>query len=184
MGEASVSTGDDVEFERRLGEELQGVLRVFVLGVGNELRGDDAAGPTLIRSMKHLRSRRVRVVNSGVTPENSAEALLRFKPSHVVLVDAVEASQPAGSVSIIGEEAISSVAISTHTLPLTLFTSYLRGQGLKAHFTFIGVQVKDVALGATMTAEVEAGVKRVAAALDRFLSQLKTGDHVEATPRR
>ncbi len=160
------------EFEKRLADELQGARRVIVLGVGNELRGDDDAGPRVIRLIKHLASKVVRIIDSGVTPENSAEAVLRFRPSHVVLVDAVEASQQPGSVAILSEDTISNVAVSTHRLPLTLFTSYLRSQGLKAQFIFIGLQVKDVSLGSAMSPEVEEATTRVSTTLEHALSHL------------
>ncbi|MEM2904354.1 MAG: hydrogenase 3 maturation endopeptidase HyCI [Candidatus Bathyarchaeia archaeon] len=161
------------EFEERLAEELMGAGRVFILGVGNEMRGDDAAGPRVIRLVKHLRSRAVRVVDSGVTPENFAEEILSFKPSHVVLIDAVEASQPPGFLALLPEDVISNVAVSTHRLPLTLLTSYLRSQGLNARFLFIGVQVRDTSMGSPPSPEVEEATRRLATALERTLSHLR-----------
>lgn len=109
---------------------------------------------------------------------------MRFRPTHVVIVDAVEASQPPGFVAILPEDLIPSVAVSTHRLPLTLLISYLRSQGLKAQFIFIGLQVKDVSLGSPMSPEMKDATSRVAKALEGSVSHLAPGSHVQTPATR
>jgi len=62
--------------------------RLSALG---EMRGDDAAGIEVVRRLRHkLKSSKVLLVEGGVAPENFTSNIRRFKPSHVIFIDATD----------------------------------------------------------------------------------------------
>jgi hydrogenase 3 maturation protease len=66
--------------------------RVAVVGVGHELRGDDAAGVIAARLLKAVLADDdpVLVVEGGSAPENHTGPLRRFAPDLVLLVDTAQ----------------------------------------------------------------------------------------------
>ncbi len=104
-------------------------VRVALVGIGNELNGDDAAGLLVAR----LLSRRecagdaphLLVVEGGSAPENCTAALRRFAPQVVILVDAAWMDMEPGQVSLIPWETASGLSASTHSLPLSMLARYL-----------------------------------------------------------
>jgi hydrogenase 3 maturation protease len=67
-------------------------LRVAVVGVGNELNGDDAAGISVARNL--WADREIPAccfkIETGSLPENASGPLRRFHPDLVIFVDAAE----------------------------------------------------------------------------------------------
>lgn len=153
-------------------EFLRGAERVAVVGVGSELRADDGAGVEVVRKLKKLlTSSRVLLVEAGPVPEHYLEELERFKPSHVLFVDAADFNASPGSVVLAKPESVVGRAISTHKLPLSLLASYLHEQ-LGARVALLGIQPKNVELGGGMSAEVKMAVVETARALSRVLGSL------------
>ena len=145
-----------------------------ILGVGSELRGDDAAGVVVARRVSAaVRSPKVLVVDCGPAPENYTWRVRRFSPSHVVLVDAVEAGMPPGSVGLYGEEDVEEAPFtSTHRPSLKLLSRYLRlSMGVKV--ALLGIQPASLELtdSLKLTAEVEAGVELAVRAIIEALAE-------------
>jgi hydrogenase maturation protease len=78
---------------------------MIVIGVGNPLRGDDAAGPEVARRV------------SGAVVHDAAALLDLFAADdHVVIVDAARSGAPAGTVHRLDADALGSAGLrfSTH----------------------------------------------------------------------
>ncbi len=81
---------------------LDGCRRVAVLGVGSELRGDDAAGVLVVRDLRNLVSERPfsSLVFEGFeganAPENMTGFITSFKPTHILVIDAAEIGASTG----------------------------------------------------------------------------------------
>ncbi len=95
--------------------------RVVVVGVGNPLMGDDGVGQAVLERLKERLPEWVELVDAGC---DSLDALLDAKDAElVVLVDAIDAQQPAGtlfrfSADTIRNSAVPSNRISLHQLSL------------------------------------------------------------------
>lgn len=151
---------------------LKGADRVAIVGVGSEIRGDDAAGIEVVRGLKHkLKSSKILLVEGGVVPENFTSHIRRFKPSHVIFIDATDFGARPGEVILAEPEAITGQSISTHTLPLSMLAGYLREQ-TGAKIMLLGIQPAQARIGAEMSELIKEAVEKVNEALLGELSSL------------
>jgi hydrogenase 3 maturation protease len=116
----------------------------IVLGIGNPLGGDDAAGPCLVRMLKRRRQRtqksysEITAVDAATAPESYASTIRQHRPDLLILVDAADMGLPPGSLRAIPPEKISVLSFSTHHMPLSMFISYV--QEFCGKVLLIGVQ--------------------------------------------
>jgi len=143
-----------------LAEELRTFKRLVVLGIGNELRGDDIVGALVAKRLKKVLKdiRDVLVINCGTTPENFLSKIKNFNPSHVLVIDAVDFKGEPGSIALFKAEDNVTDSISTHNLSISLIKAYFEGLGLDIKFFVIGVQPQSVHLGAKIAPRVEEAV--------------------------
>lgn len=106
---------------------LSGVTRLAVLGVGSELRSDDASGLVTARFL-HRRcgdNPRLYIAEGGSAPENLSGPIAVFNPSHLVVVDSADMGLAPGSVRLVDVDSIGGFSASTHSLPLVMLIQYL-----------------------------------------------------------
>lgn len=140
-----------------LKHSLAKAARIAVLGIGSEFRGDDAAG---VIAADRLAARRaafpkipLRVYNGATAPENLTGEIRRFKPTHLVIVDTVDAGQKAGTIIVMDPAAVSGATFSTHTMPARILADYLGGAtGCKT--VVIGIQGRSLSFGSRMAKSV------------------------------
>jgi hydrogenase 3 maturation protease len=143
--------------------------RIAFVGIGHELRGDDAAGVMLARAMQPLAaSDRVIVVDAGAAPENCTGLLRRFRPDLVVLVDAAQLDEPPGTVRWLAWQETAGLSASTHTLPLHMLASYLTAD-LGCDVALIGIQPAQNAIDSPLSPMVQQAVDELARALAGIL---------------
>ena len=143
--------------------------KIFILGIGNELRGDDYVGSYIALNLK-LRGLR-NVVDAGLSPESFLEVAVRAKPNTVVFIDAVDASLKPGTIIFGSIEEVEKSEIifpTTHKPSYSMLHRYLKFRLPEAKQYLLGVQVADVGFGKSMTNVV----KRTADKLVDFLSTL------------
>ena len=162
-------------------------MRVAVVGIGHELKGDDAAGVKVARALLRRQragsqdaSRPVRisllVVEAGPAPENVTGAIRRFAPDLIILVDAAEMGEAAGRVRWLAWQDTTGLSAATHALPPYMVAQYLATE-LSCQVALIGIQLQDNTLGARLTPPVQRAVRTVAAGLAALLM-------AERVPRR
>jgi len=146
--------------------------RVAVLGIGNTLNGDDAAGVVIVRRLAATLPPRpdLLLLESGSAPENETGTLRRFAPDLVLFLDAAQMGAPPGTVRWVPFDALTGLSASTHTLPLSLLATYLRAE-LGCQVALLGVQPACNEIGTPLSAPVCTAIEAVADALaDFFLS--------------
>ena len=143
-----------------LKQNLQG--KVCVIGIGNRLKGDDAAGPELIDRLTG-RSR-FHCLDTGVAPENYLEKIVRIKPDTILLVDAMDFGGKAGDSRLFAADQITGGGLSSHALSLRMTCDYLH-QRISAHIFILGIQPSQVNMNRPLSAAVKAGVEKLAAEL-------------------
>ena len=132
-------------------------LRLAILGIGHELRGDDAAGLAVVRRLAEKRSAYCLVLDGGPAPENQTGALRQFGPDLVVMVDAAQMDAPPGTVAWLDLDEIDGVSAVTHLLPLNMLARYLVHE-LDCAVGMIGIQPAQTVVLAELSAVVETAV--------------------------
>jgi hydrogenase 3 maturation protease len=124
----------------------------ILMGVGNEMLGDDGAG---IYIADRFVAEGWRTLSCGTAPENFTSIIRREKPEILLIVDAADMGLSPGEFRIVMESAIEDVSIGTHQLPLSHLITYLHSSATE--IVFIGIQPRTVEMGAEMSAEVKKG---------------------------
>ena len=136
--------------------------RICMVGIGNRLKGDDAAGPELIDRISG-RSR-FHCLDTGVAPENYLEKIVQIKPDTILLVDAMDFGGEAGSCRLFSAAQITGGGLSSHALSLRMTCDYLQ-QRISAHIFILGIQPAQVNMNSPLSAAVRAAVEKLAAEL-------------------
>jgi len=137
---------------------------VAVLGIGNELNGDDAAGVLAARALKAAwaQDENRLVIEAGLAPENYTGPLRRFQPDLVLLVDAAEMGQPPGTLAWADWGEAGGWSGSTHTLPPNVLARFLVEE-LGCRVILVGIQPAQLDFGAGVSPEVRQAVAAAAA---------------------
>ncbi|MCS7108705.1 MAG: hydrogenase maturation protease [Sulfolobales archaeon] len=143
-------------------KELLSSDNLVIIGLGNILRGDDGIGILIAKKLrkllKGLSNVKVIVCESGL--ENATHLLMRYKPRHMLIIDAVyvDGGIPGDLYVFDAGELNSYTSITTHHLPLKLTLDYLITH-LNVDVKVIGIQIKSVGLGSSVSEEVLASGK-------------------------
>jgi hydrogenase 3 maturation protease len=145
--------------------------RVAVLGVGNDMNGDDGAGVHVVRALstRMAATPGLLLIDGGTAPENFTGPLRRFRPDLVVEIDAAHQDRPPGTLAWIDWRDADGMSASTHTLPPSVLASYLTTD-LGCRVALIGVQPASLEMGRGLSPEVAAAVERLAGQLAAWLT--------------
>lgn len=115
--------------------------RVAIVGIGHEVRGDDAAGLIVARKLRRMLAHRahILVVEGGHAPENSTGPLRRFAPDLVLMIDAAQLDAPPGTVRLLPWEQTTGLSASSHTLPPYMVARYITME-LGCEVALLGIQ--------------------------------------------
>jgi hydrogenase 3 maturation protease len=149
--------------------------RLAIIGVGNELNGDDAAGIAFVHLLKEnlVGSASVLVLEGATAPQNFTATLRRYKPDRVVIVDAAQMDLESGEAALIDTAAIDGMSCSTHTFPLSLLAKYLEID-LDCQVFFIGIQPEINQPFTAISPSVRSAVEELAASLTNYLRSEET----------
>ena len=144
--------------------------RIAVMGIGNILYEDDAAGVALVEILHPLvvDHNHLLVVNAGIAPENFSGVLRRFDPALVVLADAAQMYEKPGTVRWLGWRETTGYTGSTHTLPPHILATYLT-QELSCEVALLGIQPIQNRFDAALSPIVRKVVEATAHALAQIL---------------
>ena len=135
-------------------------MRKLVLTVGNQMMGDDAAGPLLARMMERAPIRKWDALDGGSTPENVLHVIREMGPEEVLVIDAADMDLAPGEIRFIGPERIEDpFLMSTHTLPLSYLVEALREFVPKVEM--LGIQPEVVAFGYPLSPRMKEAVGQV-----------------------
>jgi len=108
----------------------------ILLGVGNEINGDDGIGVWIARNFSHDGWRSI---DCFTAPENYTSEIKRSGIKKVVIVDAADMGLDAGEIRIIPKEKIGLAGFSTHSLPFSIFITHIE-KTTDAEVLLIGIQ--------------------------------------------
>jgi hydrogenase 3 maturation protease len=159
--------------ENSLREKMRGIRHLLIVGVGNELGGDDGAGIELSRQLKKefRNSRKVNIIEAGTAPENFISVVRRLHPSHVLIVDAAQMGLPPGSARIVEKDEITGFGFSTHALPLSVLVDRLQKDS-GAFVTVVGIEPLNVGFGKTLSEPVMNSIVNLIGALRKIINSI------------
>ena len=145
----------------------------IVLGIGNPLGSDDAAGPLVVKRINERLMAEpdapnsstphrpdIMAIDAGSAPESYTSVIRKNRPEQLILVDAADMGLPPGSIRLLSMEQIATPSFSTHSMPLSTLVSYVRELCGEVHI--IGIQPKSTKAGNRISLPVRKSSERVA----------------------
>lgn len=129
--------------------EWLGAGDAVVFCVGNILRGDDAFGPATARL---LWDSNIRVFDCSVSPEAYVGKAVSMGATHVIMVDAVQADCPPGTLFLFEADDPSISLETCHRGSTGLISKFLWKNGV--HMAIVGAQVGSQVFGESVSPEV------------------------------
>lgn len=98
---------------------LHNATKIVFMGIGEEKLSDDGVGPYIITELLKYSNERYLFINANIDPMARIDQIVKFKPSHLIIIDTCTLSGLPGTVAILERENICDyVPISTHTIPI------------------------------------------------------------------
>jgi|WetSurMetagenome_2_1015567.scaffolds.fasta_scaffold657011_2 hydrogenase 3 maturation protease len=146
-----------------LKSKLKNAQRVAVLGIGSQLRADDAAGLIIAQELKaHIKGNKKRsllkVFLGETAPENLTGQIKKFKPTHLIIIDAVDFHLPTGSLRIVNISTEAGVSFSTHRVPVGILRDYLY-KSIGCETILIGMQPGSIEFCGCLSQKVQESAK-------------------------
>lgn len=136
-------------WEKELRNALKG-KKVLVLGVGNEMKADDAIG-------KYVTDRLNGSLYCGEMPENYISKIKSAEPDIILIVDAAEFGGEAGEIIFADAGKLDSANLSTHSLSFNVMAKMLDGIDIY----LLGIQPESLEFGKKMTGSAEESAKKI-----------------------
>lgn len=136
--------------------------KIVILGIGNEIKGDDGLGPNIVWKLNDLFENNddVIVFDGGTVPENYTSLIRNEEPTHIILVDAVEMKKEPGYIRVVQKEEIAKYNISTHAMPISFLIKFMETT-IGARIILVGMQPKNMELAEGISKEVEKSIEIV-----------------------
>jgi hydrogenase 3 maturation protease len=141
-----------------------------IIGIGNELNGDDAAGVLIVRHLNKsiINSDKLLLIEASIAPENFTGVIRKFKPDWVWIFDAAGLNLKPGAFQLINLGDVESIGADTHRLPPTLFLNYLQLENDFHPFLF-GIQPESVEPFSELSPPVKNTIKETSKFLLQWL---------------
>jgi hydrogenase 3 maturation protease len=133
---------------------LSNAKRVVVAGIGNSLRKDDFIGVEVVKNLRKKVSKHNYLIECETIPESYIEPIIEFNPTHVLIIDAALLNLKPGSSKLIKPNEIVGIPVSTHSLPLNLFSEYIT-KTTGAKIALLAIQPKETDFGEGLTEELK-----------------------------
>jgi hydrogenase 3 maturation protease len=162
-----------MEWREELNKHLAGVKSLTILGIGNELMGDDAAGVLVVRKLNSELGVQnsgfdLSIYEAGTTPDNFNGLIRKTHPDLVLMIDSADMQKEPGTVEFLDTRTMHTMMHSTHTMPLSFLAGYLEKEcGTKV--IALGIQAGQINLEQPLTPGVARAVDQVAATLIKLL---------------
>ena len=155
--------------------------RIAILGIGNPMRSDDAAGVLVARTLLQrdvATADGVLILAAGHAPENRTGELRKFAPEAVLIIDAADMGEKPGAIQLIPEGSIDGMSASTHSLPLSMLARYLKLE-LNCVVVFLGIQPGSNEVGERVGPDVLRAVHEIVETLSEVLRAFSIPNTIE-----
>ncbi len=164
------------QFKSEIARSLErcATRRFVFLGIGNELRHDDAAGLAVVEKMRaRTNDRDVTLLNCADIPENFTGHVKRLDPGCIVLVDAADFGGAPGEAHVFALSDLEGGDISTHKASLAVLGAYLQSE-TDASVFIIGIQPASTEFGSGLTQKLQTATDSIAEVISTVLNEYRT----------
>lgn len=149
--------------------ELNENDRIVILGIGNNTRGDDAAGIRTIQKLEDkLDSENLLLINCVNTPEKFTSKVKKFEPDKVLLIDSIDSGSETGTITLAKSSDVSSYSVSTHRLPLSKLMDYLEKE-TGGKIRLLGIQVENIGRSTEISQDVKESIDEIVEKISKKL---------------
>ncbi len=131
--------------------------RLLVVGVGNPLRGDDAAGLVLGSAIAEALG--ACYIAGEDVPEHYTDQMRAGPATQVLFVDAVDMGMPPGHIGLVRTDELDDTSVSTHKVSLAVLARLVETMSGK-RVRLLGVQPQSLGWGDAVSEPVREGVER------------------------
>jgi len=145
--------------------------RLAIVGIGNELSGDDAAGMVIVQHLRKALSHRENLlfIEGGLAPENFSGLIRKFSPHNLLFFDTANMGGKPGDIDVFGMEELDGLSFSTHTLPPAILAEYLAAE-CSCTVNLLGIQPISTGMAEPMS---EAVTESIVTVIDYISNCLK-----------
>jgi hydrogenase 3 maturation protease len=156
-----------------LKNKLKHARRVAVLGVGSSLRADDAVGLIIAKKLKkyfqeNKKIGRIKVFLGETAPENLTGQIKKFKPTHLLVIDAVDLRLSTGALRVVNLSAEDRVSFSTHRVPVGILRDYLFNS-CGCETILLGIQPGSTEFCGCVSAQIQKSAQAASKAISQVL---------------
>jgi hydrogenase 3 maturation protease len=179
------------DWRTRLARELKAVRRLSILGVGNRDRADDGAGSLCARLLRKkleksgARQERnsasgasaasqptlngrglqdIQILDGGEVPESATGTIRKFRPTHVLVIDAAAGGHEPGTIFFVSRKKIPEDDLTTHRIPLSHLVRYLE-ETIGCRVILVGIEPGRLSAGAPISPQVKCAVAALVSAI-------------------
>ena len=163
--------GDTISLKSEIDDFLKDYEKLIIIGIGNELRGDDGLGSFIIKELEKeetINNDKIIIIDGGSAPENFTGLIKKENPSHIIIVDAALMGSEVGTIKSIKKEEIDNINLSSHSMSLSFLIKYLEND-IEFKFLFIGIEPLAMNLGEGLSKEI---LKSANSLKNTFISSL------------
>jgi len=140
--------------------------KTVIVGMGNDMRGDDGFGPIVARRLQGRL--RADVIDAGTAPENYLGRIAALEPETVLIVDAVDFDGQPGDIVLLEPNELVTTSFSTHMPSLALLESYLSAEQ-DVCVLVLAAQPSTTEPGATLSDEMVRAIERTVRLLEKVV---------------
>ena len=134
-----------------------------VIGIGNELKGDDAFGKLVLDELERRGCRKL-LLFGGNSPEGMLHRLRGKKIETLWIVDAADFGGNPGELAVT-EKLPEKIVVSTHSTSLAQLVKYVKKEHGVKKTKIVLAQAKNIEFGAAVSEEIKKTVKEAVSLL-------------------
>ncbi len=160
-----------INIQKELENWLKGAGKIVIAGIGNPIRTDDFVGTKIVQDLEGKVPKNVLLIECETVPESHILEIEEFKPTHVLLIDAALLQLEPGQARLLAPQEIPNFsAISSHTLPLRIFSEYI-SKSTNAKIALLLIEPKNVEFGEGLTVEIQKASEKITLLLLKLLAK-------------
>jgi hydrogenase 3 maturation protease len=144
---------------------------IVIIGMGNELRADDAVGLHIVRLLKRYTNNRLQVFAGHTTPEAFIGPACAVHPTHLLIVDAAELQKKPGVWQVLSSDDVEEGLFTTHAIPATEVAAEIQRR-CDPKIAFLGIQPKSRDISLSLSRECQQTAKEIADIIQRIIATL------------
>jgi hydrogenase 3 maturation protease len=169
------------DWKQKLRDAIQRSRSAAFVGIGHELRGDDAAGLLVVRRLQEAgipaaksgaQRKAPFFLEAGPLPETVSGPLRRYQPDLVLFIDAADMDCAPGVVDWIDPQKAVGFSAGTHAFPLCDFSQYLARE-IGCEVFFLGIQPKNLEFDSPVSTEVQQAIEELAGEIRQLLDPMR-----------